>query len=105
MIRLTVLYNLADGADPEAYVTWRLTSHADYIRTMPDVERANFGRIIDQWPDHATGHYAFQSTVEWPDRVTFERAFYDEQIQADLKENLKKLGNYKFIVSEVIAGA
>ncbi len=45
-----------------------------------------------------------QSTVEWPDRGAFERAFYDEGAQADLKENLTKLGDYRFIVSEITAG-
>ncbi len=104
MIRLTVLYDLAGGNDPEAYVAWRVSSHADYIRQMPGVLRASFGRILEQWSSHAPVNYTFQSTVEWPDRETFERAFYNDQAQADLKENLKKLGDYRFVVSEIIAG-
>jgi hypothetical protein len=103
MIRLTVLYNLAAGADAEAYVAWRLSAHADYIRKMHGVLCASFGRVQDQWSSHTSRQYAFQSTVEWPDRKTFEEAFHSEQAQADLKENLKKLGDYRFVVSEIIA--
>lgn len=104
MIRLTVLYNLPDGADEEAFITWRLSAHADYIRAMPGVVHADFGRVVDQWSRGESSGYRFQSSVEWPDRATFERAFYDEKAQADLKKNLEKLGDYKFLVTEILAG-
>jgi hypothetical protein len=104
MIRLTVLYNLAAGSDEEAYVAWRLSAHADYIRQMPGVVGASFGRVLTQWSSHAPLDYAFQSTVEWPDRESFEQAFHNDKAQADLRENLRKIGDYKFIVSEIIAG-
>ena len=103
MIQLTVLYSLVEGSDPEAYVAWRLSAHADYIRQMPGVVRSSFGRVLEQWSSHAPVDYAFQSTVEWPDRPSFERAFYNDKSQADLKENLGKLGDYKFVVSEILA--
>lgn len=104
MIRLTVLYNLATGTDEEAYVAWRLSAHAAYIRGMPGVTAASFGRVVDEWSNGAAAGYRFQSTVEWPDRDTFEKAFHNEQAQADLKRNLDKLGDYRFIVTEMLAG-
>lgn len=104
MIRLTVLYTLPAGADEEAYVAWRLSAHANYIRTMPGVLKADFGRIVDQWSRSETSGYRFQSTVEWPDRASFERAFYDEKAQADLRRNVEKIGDYKFLVTEILAG-
>jgi hypothetical protein len=105
MIRLTVLYNLPPDADEASFVGWRLSTHAEYIRTMPDVVNASFGRIVDQWSNGTPSSYRFQSTVDWPDRERFERAFYSEQTQADLKRNLGKLGDYRFIVTEMLAGA
>jgi hypothetical protein len=105
MIRLTVLYNLPAGADEKAYVAWRLSAHADYISRMPGVLRSSFGRVQDQWSNHAAPDFAFHSTVEWPDRPTFERAFYDSRAQADLTRNLGKLGDYRFIVTEILADA
>jgi hypothetical protein len=104
MIRLTVLYNLAPGTDEVTYVAWRLSAHAEYIRKMPGVTAASFGRVLEEWSNGETAVYRFQSTVEWPDRETFEKAFHSEQAQADLKRNLDKLGNYRFIVSELLAG-
>ena len=104
MIRLTVLYSLAPGTDEDAYVAWRLSAHAEYIRGMPGVVNASFGRIVDQWSNGAATGYRFQSTVEWPDRASFERAFYSDQAQADLKRNLEQLGDYRFIVTELLAG-
>ncbi len=103
MIRLTVLYTLAAGSDPAAYLAWRVSAHADYIRQMPGVVRSSFSRVRKQWSSRAPVDYEFQSTVEWSDRATFERAFYDDKAQADLKENLNRLGDYTFIVSEIIA--
>jgi hypothetical protein len=104
MIRLTVLYNLPAGADEDAYVAWRMSAHAEYIRAMPGVVDASFGRIVEEWSSDAPSGYRFQSTVEWPDRPSFERAFYTDQGQADLKRNLEKLGDYRFIVTELLAG-
>lgn len=104
MIRLTVLYNLARGSDEAAYVAWRMSAHADYIRAMPGVVNASFGRIVEEWSSGTANGYRFQSTVEWPDRPSFERAFYTDQAQADLKRNLEKLGDYRFIVTEMLAG-
>jgi len=104
MIRLMVLYNLPPDADEAAFVAWRLSTHAEYIRTMPGVVNASFGRIVEEWSSGMAGGYRFQSTVEWPDRPSFERAFYSDQAQADLKRNLEKLGDYRFIVTELLAG-
>jgi hypothetical protein len=104
MIRLTVLYNLPDEADEAAYVAWRLLAHADYIRAMPGVVRADFGRIVDQWSRGESSGFRFQSTVEWADRASFESAFYDDQAQADLRKNLERLGDYRFLVTEMLAG-
>jgi len=104
MIRLTVLYNLPAGADEGAYVAWRLSAHADYIRKMPGVLKADFGRVVDQWSRNETAGYHFQSTVEWPDRASFEHAFYDEQAQADLRKNVEKIGDYRFLVTEIVTG-
>lgn len=104
MIRLTVLYNLSAGSDEDGYVTWRLSAHAGYIRAMPGVVSTSFGRIVEQWSNGAGSDYRFQSTVDWPDRASFERAFFNDQAQADLKRNLEKLGDYRFIVTELLAG-
>lgn len=46
--------------------------------------------------------YRFQTTVDWPDRESFERGFYADAVQSSLQENLEKLGDYTFMISEIL---
>lgn len=103
MIRLTVLYNLPEGETEESFLEWRLSEHQKNNESMPGVVRTDFARITDQWPTGAMPGYRFQTLVEWADRETFTEGFYREDVQAALTENLKKLGEYSFLVSEVLA--
>jgi len=102
MIRLTVLYNLPDGADQEKFLSWRLTDHQQTNESMAGVVRTDFARITDCWPEGSMPGYRFQTTIEWPDRESFEASFYDEAVQAKLKENLKRIGDHSFFVSDVL---
>ena len=102
IIRLTVLYNLPEGADEEQFIQWRLTEHQQANQSMPGVTQTDFARVTQIWPDGALPEYRFQTIVEWPDRESFELGFYNDKVQGELKENLKKLGEYSFLVSEVM---
>ncbi len=103
MIRLSVLYNIPADTDEDSYVSWRLSAHQQYIQSMPGVVHSDFCRITDNWPAETTLNYRFMSTTDWPDRESFERAFFNDKAQADLRENLKKLGAYTFVVSELLS--
>lgn len=103
MIRLTVLYNLAEGVDEDEYVAWRLSGHKAYVNSMPGVLRSDFCRVDESWPEDAGPRFRFQTTVDWPDRASYERAFLNDEAQTDLRENLKKLGDHLFLVSEVLS--
>jgi len=102
VIRLTVLYNLPDGASENSFLEWRLSEHQEHNETMPGVTRTDFARITDCWPKGSMPEYRFQTTVEWPDRESFDDGFNNDAVQAGLSENLKKLGNYTFVVSEIL---
>lgn len=102
MIRLTVLYNLPDGTDEEEFLEWRLTDHKKNNESIPGVLRTDFARVVDSWPDGAIPGFRFQTIVEWADRETFESGFYDDSVQAALKTNLERLGDYSFVVSETL---
>jgi len=103
MIRLTVLYNLPGESDEEEYVAWRLSTHKDYLQSLPGVLHSDFARIADSWTNGATPTFRFQTTIDWPDRDSFDRDFFNDTVQANLRENLKKLGEYQFIVSEILS--
>lgn len=102
MIRLTVLYNLPQGTDEAEFLDWRLSDHQRSNESMPGVVRTDFARITECWPAAALPGYRFQTTVEWPSRESFDSGFRDEAFQAKLQQDLKRLADYAFIVSEVL---
>lgn len=102
MIRLTVLYNLPPGSDEDEFLRWRLGEHQDSNSSMPGVLRTDFARIDGSWPDYKSAPYRFKTEVEWPDRESFEKGFYDPAVQAKLKEDVKRITDMTFLISEVL---
>jgi hypothetical protein len=96
VIRLTVLYNLPPGQDEEEFVEWRLGEHQSANMSIEGVVASQFHRILED----GEPAYRFMTTVDWPDRESFERGFYNPQVQADLEVNLKKISDPLFLVSE-----
>jgi hypothetical protein len=100
LIRLTVLYNLPPGQDEEEFLEWRLGEHQSANMAIEGVTASQFHRMLED--GDAEPAYRFMTTVDWPDRESFERGFYNPQVQTDLKENLKKISDPLFLVSECI---
>jgi hypothetical protein len=46
--------------------------------------------------------YRFMTTLEWPDRPSFERGFYDPAVQSELRQNLALLNDPIFLIGEVL---
>lgn len=103
MIRLTVLYNLTEGYDEEAFIEWRLAEQSKYVDSMSGVLRNEFSRIEDVSPDSALPKYRFQTIVDWPNRESFEAAFYSDEAQNKLRKDQEKIGDQVFIVSELLS--
>jgi hypothetical protein len=103
MIRLIVMYNLPDGADEEEFLDWRLGPHQQYNTALPMMTRNDFGRVLKGWPEGAQPRFRFVTTVDWPDLASFEGAFYAADVQAGLRENIKRLGDYEYSVAEILA--
>lgn len=102
MIRLTVLYNLPEGTEEDDFLEWRLSEHQQSNESMPGVIRTDFARITECWPDGSLPDFRFQTTADWADRDSFEAGFRNDEAQSQLRENLKKLGDYTFMVSEIL---
>lgn len=102
MIRLTVLYNLSPDTDEEEFLKWRLTEHQDANLAIPGVMRTDFSRIAQAWPEGTEPPYRFMTTVDWPDMQSFKKGFYDPEVQAGLKQNLRTLSNPVFLISEIL---
>ena len=100
MIRLIVLYNLLPNADEEEFLGWRLSEHQDSNLAIEGVVRTDFSRIDEAWPQGTKSPYRFMTTVDWPDKESFRKGFFHSQVQDDLQENLKKLNEPVFLISE-----
>lgn len=100
MIRLTVLYNLPPDQDEEEFLEWRLGDHQPANMSMEGVTASQYHRVLEDGGSAPT--YRFITTVDWPDQESFERGFYGPEVQADLKENLKKISEPVFLVSECL---
>ena len=107
MIRLTVLYNLPPGSDEEEFLHWRLGEHQESNASMPGVLRTDFARVTES-PLPGQGMapnalpFRFMTVAEWDTREEFERSFYNPETQADLKENVERIADAVFLVTEIL---
>ena len=107
MIRLTVLYNLPPGSDEEAFLRWRLGEHQEANASMPGVLRTDFGQVTES-PLPGQGRapnalpFRFMTVAEWETREEFEASFYEEGLQAELRENVEKISDAVFLVTEIL---
>lgn len=102
MIRLTVLYNLSKNTDEEEFLKWRLTEHQSSNLAIEGVVRTDFASIDSAWPPDVKPTYRFMTTVDWPDRESFQKGFYAPGVQADMKKNMKMLSDPIYLVSEIL---
>ena len=105
MIRLTVMYNLADGSDETEFLKWRLGEHQEANASMPGVIRTDFARIYEGYPRDLAPKHRFMTIAEFPDKETFEEAFWNPEGMADFEESLKRLKDYVFYISEILIEA
>jgi hypothetical protein len=105
MIRLTVLYNLPPGTDEAEFLRWRLGEHQADNAGMPGVVTTDFGRIDQQWTPagiQSSTPYRFMTVADFADRASFERAFLTQEAQDKLREDIDKIDNPLFLVSEIL---
>ena len=102
MIRLTVMYNLPPGSDEAEFLRWRLGEHQAANAAAPGVLRTDFAIVESALPHVAPARHRFMTIAEWPDRATFEAAFYAPDALEALERHLAKLDDPVFLISEVL---
>src|ERR1700756_3069261 len=105
MIRLVVMYNLPEGAEECAFLESRLNHHQNANADLPGVLRTDFARVVKAWPDRAVPRFRFATILEWPDMEAFERAFYAPSVQAELLENIQRLGEHEYSICEILTSS
>lgn len=105
MIRLTVMYNLADHVNEDEFLEWRLGEHQESNMSSPGVVRSDFSRVNDLAIDPAergTPPHRFVTTADWPDMESFRAAFYAPEMQKTIADSMHMLKDPIFLVSEVL---
>jgi EthD domain len=101
MVKLTVLYNLPPGADHEAFIKWRTSTHQKENMSLEGIIRSDFYIVQSAWKRDAMP-YRYMTEAYFPDMETFERTFFDPEYQARLSKSLELIADPLFLVSEEV---
>lgn len=100
MVKLTVMYNLPDGADHEAFLKWRTGPHQSSNASMPKVLKTDFYAAKPTMMGEPAYRYITEAYFETMGDL--ENAFFTEQAQAKLKEDVKRIKDQIFLISEEV---
>lgn len=107
MIKVTVLYNLPEGVDEEAFLRWRTTDHNAANAEAPGVLKSDFYRVLGppllgQRAATVSAPYRFITESYWIGLETFEAAWNRFDEQARLVTAVGRIADALFLVSEEI---
>jgi hypothetical protein len=100
MIKLTVLYNLPEGADHDEFLKWRTGPHQQSNVLMPGLLKTDFYTVYGS--RHGPPRYQYITELYFPDRETFEKAFFDEDFQVGLDKSLERVADPVFLISSEV---
>ncbi len=103
MIKLTVLYNLPPGADHEAFLAWRTTTHQQSNASMPGVLRTDFYAARETVM--GAPRYRYITEAYFASMADLENAFFSAEAQAKLKRDLVRIADPVFLISEEVASS
>lgn len=102
MIRLTVLYNLPEGSSEDEFLRWRLGEHQTNNASMPGVVYTDFAKIEATWPGTQDSPYTFMTIADFSSKQVFEDMFYSDRAQSKLQEDIKRIKDPLFLISEIL---
>lgn len=98
--KVTVLYNLLEGQDVEAFLQWRTTAHQEMNEKMPGVIRTDFyvARDVNGKPPL----FRYITEVYYESMAEIERHFLQPDVQEGIERDIAtwKLCDFVTIVSE-----
>ena len=98
MVKLTVLYNLPDGADPDAYLRWRTTTHQEANASVPGVLKTDF--YVAKDTVLGTPKYRYITEAYFATMADLEAAVLTDEARARTQANLHRIADPVFLVSE-----
>jgi hypothetical protein len=98
MVKLTVLYNLPEGADHEAFLKWRTTQGQQENEASPGVLKTDF--YVAKATVLGEPKYRYITEAYFATMADLEASFFSDEAQAKLKEDMNMLGETVFLISE-----
>lgn len=100
MVKLTVLYNLPEGADQDAFLRWRTTTHQASNAAMPKVLKTDF--YVAQATSMGQPAYKYITEAYFDSLADLEAAFFSSEAQEKLVGDLKRIQDPIFLISEEV---
>ncbi|MCA9836994.1 MAG: hypothetical protein KC422_08765 [Trueperaceae bacterium] len=100
MVKLTVMYNLPEGTDHEAFLQWRTGPHQKSNASMPKVLKTDFYTAKPTLMGEPA--YRYITEAYFASMEDLENAFFTEAAQAKLKEDVKRIKDQVFLISEEV---
>ncbi len=101
MVKLTVLYNLPPGADEGRFLAWRLGDGQAANAASPGVIRTDFYRAVTT--PLGEPRYRFVTEAVFATMADLEAAFFTPEAQAQLRDDLARIDEPVFLISEELA--
>lgn len=98
MVKLTVLYNLPEGADHEEFIRWRTTVHQKDNAAKPGVIMTDF--YVAQDTPMGPPKYRYITEVYYETMEDLYTAFFSEESQKKLAVDVQRIHEPVFIISE-----
>ncbi len=103
MVKLTVIYNLPEGADHEAFLKWRTTTHQQSNASAPKVIKTDF--YVAKETQMGTPAYRYITEAYYATMADLEQSFFSEAAQAKLEEDVKRIKDPIFLISEEVVSS
>lgn len=103
MVKLTVIYNLHEGADNEAFIKWRVKEGQAENFALPQVLKTDF--YVAKETVLGAPKYRYITEAYFATMKDLEDAFFKDHVQAKLKEDMKNLGEAIVLISEEMASS
>ena len=98
MVKLTVLYNLPDGADHESYLAWRTGEHQQANASAPHVLKTDF--YVATSTQLGEPKYRYITEAYFETMADLNASFFSEASQSKLQEDVKRIKDPVFLISE-----
>jgi hypothetical protein len=103
MVKLTVIYNLPEGADHEAFIKWRVKEGQAENFAMTQVLKTDFYVAVET--PLGAPKYRYITEAYYATMKDLEDSFFRDDVQAKLKEDMRNLAEAVILISDEVVSS